>query len=193
MILIAVLLALVESHPIVESQQLIAPDDFSESDHMKLFTISQLHDIFHDSRGIVDTLPDEAFTCTAEFNANHGCKYARISRDRVPGMSHGWCGKTDVTNEITVDMTTSVMVSGVAIQGRGDSDQWVTSYSIETSEDGYNWKNNGKFKGNFDRDTICESRLDLPVLARHVKLRVLEYHVYPSMRLDVLVYHTDDN
>merc|ERR1711920_5908 len=105
----------------------------------------------------------------------------------------GWCGKRGENNEITVDLTTSFMVSGVATQGRGDCcDQWVTSYAIETSEDGQYWEKHGRFQGNFDRDTICESRLELPVLARLVRLTVKEYNGYPCMRLDLLVYNADD-
>jgi len=182
----AFLLALVESH------QLVSSDDFSESGmHMKELSITQLLAIFHDSVGIIQSLPDEAFTCPIEENANYGCEYARIGRDKVEGKSHGWCGKKGENNEIIVDMTTSYMVTGVATQGRGDADLWVTSYSIETSENGHDWQKHGRFEGNFDRDTICESRLDLPVLARLVKLSEMEYNNYPCMRLDALVYHGD--
>jgi len=183
----AILLALVESH------QLVSSDDFFDSGmHMKELSIIQLLAIFHDSVGVVQTLPDEAFTCPVKANADHGCEYARIGRDKVDGKSHGWCGKRGENNEITVDMTTSFMVTGVATQGRGDCcDMWVTSYSIETSEDGHDWQKHGRFEGNFDRDTICESRLDLPVLARLVKLSEMEYYELACMRLDVLVYHAD--
>jgi len=182
----AVLLALVESH------QLVSSDDIFESGmHMKELSIIQVLAIFHDSLGIVQTLPDEAFTCPVKVDANHGCEYARIGRDKVQGKAHGWCGKRGENNEIIVDMTTSFMVTGVATQGRGDHNHWVTSYSIETSENGHSWQKHGRFEGNFDRDTVCESRLDLPVLARLVKLSEMEYYDLPCMRLDVLVYHAD--
>jgi len=187
MIFQAVLFALVESH------QLISPDDFESGKDMKDLSISQLLAIFQDSRGIVYTLPDEAFTCPVVADANHHCKYARIGRDQVPGKSHGWCGKRGENNEIIVDLTTSVMVSGVATQGRGDCcDQWVTSYAIETSEDGLYWEKHGRYKGNFDRRTTCESRLKFPVLARLVKFTAMEYYDNACMRLDVLVYNHDD-
>jgi len=187
MILIAILLALVQSH------QLISQDDFFESGvQMKELPIIQLLAIFHDSTGIVDSLPDEAFNCPVVASTNHDCRYVRIGHDHVSGKAHGWCGKTDENNEITVDLTTSHMVSGVATQGRGDQDQRITSYAIETSEDGQNWEKHGRFEGNFDRDTICESRLGLPVLARLVRFTGMEYHGHPCMRLEVLVYDVDD-
>jgi len=188
MIFQAALFALVGSH------QLISPDDFESGMDMKDLSISQLLDIFQDSKGIVDTLPDAAFTCPVVVDpvGVHHCKYARIDRDKVSGKAHGWCGKVGENNEIIVDLTTSVLVSGVATKGRGDVDQWVTSYAIETSEDGLYWEKHGRYKGNFDRTTTCESRLKLPVLARLVKFTAMEYHQHPCMRLDVLVYNLDD-
>jgi len=186
MMLKAILLTLVASH------QLVSSEDFFESGmHMKELSITQLIAMFHDSVGIVESIPDKAFTCPVIADANHGCEYARIGREKVSGKAHGWCGKNGQNNEIIVDMTTSYIVTGVATQGRGDYDQWVTSYSIETSEDGNYWQKHGRFEGNFDRDTICESRLDLPVLARLVRLSDMEYYGTACMRLDVLVYRAD--
>jgi len=186
MMLNAVLLTLVASH------QLVSSEDFFESGmHMKELSITKLIAMFHDSVGIVETIPDEAITCPFIANEHNGCEYVRIGRERVSGKSHGWCGKNGEDNKITVDMTTSYIVTGVATQGRGDLDAWVTSYSIETSEDGNYWQKHGSFEGNFDRDTICESRLDLPVLARLVRLSDMEYVNHVCMRLDVLVYHAD--
>jgi len=186
MILIAVLLALVESH------QLTSIDDLLESGmHLKELSIIQLLAIFHDSRGIVHTLPDEAFTCPIIWDDKLGCNFARIDRHKVPGK-FTWCGKKDENNQITVDLTTSHIVSGVATQGKWDSDQWVTSYAIETSEDGHYWEKHGRFRGNFDGDTICESRLELPVPARFVRFTAMEYKSHPCMRVDVLVYSADD-
>jgi len=186
MMLKAILLTLVASH------QLVSSEDFFESGtHMKELSITQLIAMFHDSVGIVESIPDKAITCPVIASANHGCEYARIGRGKVDGKSHGWCGKNGENNEIIVDMTTSYMVTGVATKGRGDANQWVTSYSIETSEDGHHWQKHGRFEGNFDQDTICESRLDLPVLARLVRLSDMAYVSNACMRLDVLVYHAD--
>merc|ERR1711920_235898 len=103
--------------------------------------------------------------------------------------SHAWCGLAGGTNEIMVDLTTPTLVTGVATQGRGDDHaQWVTKYSIETSENGFTWIAHGVFSGNFDVETICYSRLEHPVFARFVKLNVLLYEDHPSMRWDVLAY-----
>merc|ERR1711920_903205 len=100
------------------------------------------------------------------------------------------CGKVGELNEIMVDLTKSRLVTGVATQGRGDAvhQQWVTKYSIKTSENGKEWMDHESFGGNFDPETICQSRFDHPVLARYVKLNVVNYHNYPCLRWDVLAY-----
>jgi len=149
----------------------------------------QLIKMFHESVGVILKLPDEAITASDEHNENHGPIYSRIGAPRLSGKSHAWVGKIGEPNEIMVDLTTSLMVTGVATQGRGDATQWVTKYSIDTSENGEVWTAHGIFVGNFDRDTICRSRLKHPMLARFVKLSVVEYLNNPSLRWDVLTYN----
>merc|ERR1712142_489475 len=127
------------------------------------------------------------------FDAKHGAIYARIGAPHVSGKSHGWCGKGvmggAMGEEVTVDLTTSYIVTGVATQARGGSTQWVERYTVYTSEDGHDWKAQGNFRGNFDKSTICRRRFQKPVLASFVKFKVLEVHNHACMRLDVLVHN----
>merc|ERR1719221_800386 len=143
--------------------------------------------MFRASTGIVGTLPDSALTTSHTHSDKHHLMYVRIGDEQVTGKAHGWCGVLGSANEITVDLTTSHIVTGIATQGRGDSNHWVTDYSVETSEDGHNWMVHGMFRGNFDRDTICRRRFDTPVLASFVKFTVENFYGHPCMRLDVLV------
>jgi len=174
-----------------ESHELVAPCDYIEEMELHKDELSgmQLMKMFHDSVGVLLKLPDEAITASDEYNENHSPIYSRIGAPRIDGKSHAWCGKKGEPNEIMVDLTTSLMVTGVATQGRGDVKQWVIRYSIDTSENGEVWTTHGIMVGNFDSDTICRSRLKHPVLARFVKLSVLEYFSLPSLRWDVLTYN----
>jgi len=174
-----------------ESHELLAPCDFDDISEIHKAELSgmQLMKMFYDSVGVLLKLPDEALTATDSLDSNHGPIYSRIGAPAVSGKSHAWVGKTGKPNEIMVDLTTSMLVTGVATQGRGDSSQWVTKYSIETSENGADWIDHDIFGGNFDTDTICRSRLEYPVLARYVKLAVVEYVKHPSLRWDVLTYN----
>jgi len=177
--------------------QLVAPDYDFHDDGTKIdeLTIFQLLALFRSSAGIVMGLPDGAFSASDEYDANHGVIYARIGANKVAGKSHAWCGVSGVGGEITVDLTTSHLVTGVATQGRGSygHEHIVTLYSIETSEDGLKWTAQGSFQGNFDSTTICRRRFKKPVLASFVKFTVLDYKGHPCTRLDVLVYERGDD
>jgi len=183
---------------IVAAHELVAPDDdFNDSVlervHLDELTIIQLLGMFQASRGIVTDLPDGSFSATSEL-VNHNAIYARIGDDHVSGKAHGWCAAkgNGKRNSITVDLTMSYLVTGLATQGRGDADQWVNNYSVETSEDGHNWVAHGQFLGNFDRHTICRRRFDEPVAASFVRFIVIEFTNHPCMRVDVLVFNMAD-
>jgi len=176
------------------AHQLVAPDNDFYDDGNKIdeLTIFQLLGLFRSSNGIVEYLPDGAFSASKEFNGDHAAFYARIGRDHVKGKSHAWCSGYSMGEEITVDLTTSYLVTGVATQGRGDHSGMVTSYSVETSEDGHRWIAQGRFRGNFDKTTICRRRFNKPVLASFVKFTVLDFKDMSCMRLDVLFHNIGD-
>jgi len=173
---------------LAEAHDLVAPDNKGAL-HWDEIRSCQLLRMFHDSVGVLSNLPDDAITSSDEHSENHSARYSRIGAEKVDGKSHAWCGDMGESNEIMVDMTTSSLVTGVATQGRGDTThQWVTKYLIETSENGQEWINHGFFEGNFDDETICQSRFDYPVIARFVKLSVVKYEDHPCTRWDVLAY-----
>jgi len=175
-----------------KAHELVAPcdnDDESEL-HQAVHGSMQIFKMFVDSSGELLKLPDDALTSSDEYSDNHGAIYSRIGAAKVDKKAHGWCAKDSQPSHILVDLTTSLMVTGVATQGRGDSSsQWVEKYSIETSENGVEWINHGIFVGNFDSETICYSRIEHPVVARFVKLSVKEYYGHPCLRWDVLTYN----
>lgn len=177
---------------LVQAYELAAPCDYDEKSELKLDELGdlQLLRMFQDSVGLLSGLPDDAITASGEYNEHHDAIYSRIGYEKVAGKAHGWCGKIGEQNQIMVDLTKSSLVTGVATQGRGEEDyeHWVTRYSIETSENGADWIDHGIFGGNFDNETKCMARFEHPVLARYVKLYVVDYNGHPCLRWDVLAY-----
>jgi len=174
------------------AHELVAPCDDDDMSELHKDELSSMHmfKMFVDSGGNLLQLPDLAIIASDDYNQDHGAKYSRIGAAQVDGKAHGWCSKEKKhSSHIMVDLTTSSMVTGVATQGRGDNPHWVKRYSIETSENGQEWIDHGNFAGNFDSDTICQSRLEHPVLARFVKLTVVEFESHPCMKWDVLTYN----
>jgi len=171
------------------AHELVSKDDYDykRDPHIDELSITQLLRMFYDSNGVVLSLPNGAFTASGTLDKNHAAIYSRIGAPRVEGKAHSWCGTRAYTDEITVDLTVSALVTGVATQGRGDAPRWVTRFSVATSENGHDWLKQGTFVGNFDQETICHSRFKRPVAARFVKLTTLEWEVTNCMRWDVLV------
>ena len=83
------------------------------------------------------------------------------------------------------------LVTSLVTRGRDGSNQWVTSYTLDSSLDGEVWTairnpfnpESKVFAGNFDRDS--ERRHDILVVARFVRLNILTFHLHPSMRWGV--------
>jgi len=178
----------------LKAHELVAPgfnDDFPKD--VDDFGIFRLHELFSESTGIVHELPDKALSATYSHDNNFLPNLARIDYTEVSGNGRSWAGLKGKVNVLTVDMKTSHIVMGVATQGRADSNQYVTSYSVEVSESGTKWEALGDFVGNFDNLSVTRVRFEKPVLARFVKFTVLKHYSYPSMRVDVLVYKPNED
>lgn len=52
-------------------------------------------------------------------------------------MAGGWVAKTTKDEWFGVDFYDDVKVTRMSIQGRQDADQWVTSFILKYSSDGY--------------------------------------------------------
>ena len=84
---------------------------------------------------------DDQITSSSEHDANHGASNARLDRDAGGGRTGSWSARNNDLNQwIQVDFGTLTSVSGVTIQGRQESDQWVTSYKVMYSYDNIQWK-----------------------------------------------------
>ena len=81
-----------------------------------------------------------------------------------------------------IDAGMVVDVHGVVTQGRRDSDQWVTKYTVKTSVDGKAWAGAGTFDGNTDRSTKVHSIFEKPTKARYVRIVVDEWNGHICMR-----------
>ncbi|XP_019643162.1 PREDICTED: ryncolin-1-like [Branchiostoma belcheri] len=106
-----------------------------------------------------------------------------------------WCALANDVNEwLQIDLGLAI-VSGVITQGRGDLNQWVTSYKLQFSTGGAsgNWttyqESDGVdkvFPGNVDNTTPVRHLLQSPVTTRYVRLVLVTWHGHISMRVEVL-------
>lgn len=84
-------------------------------------------------------VPDAAFSASSN-PANHGPERARLNIHAASSKTGAWSAKTnDVKQWLQIDFGELVRVTKVATQGRQDSDQWVTKFSLSYSMDGMHW------------------------------------------------------
>ena len=125
-------------------------------------------------------------TWTAVNNATADCK-----DPTVPGNGqNAWCaGPAARTGDwIQLDLQTTQFVASVFTMARAGaySAQWVTNYSLSYSMDNMTWISIGSYMANTDSTTAVYNWPN--VIARYLRLTVLGYNTYPSMRIMVQAY-----
>ena len=87
------------------------------------------------SLGIEDgRISDAAMSASTIYSANHAARLGRLSLVARSGKAGAWCAKTKSSKQwLQIDLGHPTTVTKVATQGRQDSSQWVTSYSLSYS------------------------------------------------------------
>ncbi|KAL9978615.1 hypothetical protein ACROYT_G016151 [Oculina patagonica] len=85
-------------------------------------------------------LPDNALSASTYHDARYIPQRSRLNTIPASGKLGAWCTRTNNGKEwLQVHFGRETTVSKVATQGRYDSDNWVTSYSLSYSVDGSHW------------------------------------------------------
>jgi len=137
-------------------------------------------------------VPDAAFSASTSHNAKFVPARARLNI-HADSKGHGaWAAKTNNGKEwLQIDFGELVRVTKVATQGRQDSDQWVTKFTLSHSVDGMHWveyKENSVtwvFSGNRDRNTVVEHLLVTAFNARFIRFHPKSWHNHICMRAEV--------
>ncbi|XP_072043307.1 contactin-associated protein-like 2 [Amphiura filiformis] len=118
-----------------------------------------------------------------------GPRYARLHRRDGHG---GWTAETRSSAQyLTVDLIDSTRISGVATQGRYETDEYTLKYKLQYSNNGNSWttySENGKekvFPGNSNADKVHRNDISSPFTARFVRINPTQWNVAPSMRLEL--------
>ena len=102
----------------------------------------------------------------------------------------GWSAKYNSVGQwIQVETTTPKYWTGIVIQGRGDTDQRVTSYRVLYSVDGDIWEytDNGKiYPAAMDRSTKIENDFDNIVEAKYLRIYPQTWLNHMSLRFDAI-------
>ncbi|XP_039214350.1 retinoschisin [Crotalus tigris] len=119
------------------------------------------------------------------------------NKARLNGQGFGcaWLSKYQDTNQwLQIDLKEIKVISGIITQGRCDTDEWMTKYSVQyRTDENLNWVyykdqtgNNRIFYGNSDRSSSVQNLLRPPIVSRYIRLIPLGWHVRIAIRMELL-------
>jgi len=115
-------------------------------------------------------IPAASIIASSEYNKYHSADRSRLGTKKQGSKRGAWSAKrNDKAQWLQIKLNKISKVKGIVTQGRSDYDQWVTSFTMQYSQDGYKFK---KYKsgevlfGNNDRNSLRGHILDPPIIAR---------------------------
>ena len=85
-------------------------------------------------------IPDSKITASSQLNSGTPAKNSR--RNYTAGPS--WCAQTNDNNPyLQINLQSLHVICAVATQGNSKADEWVETYTIQTSTDGVHWTDYG--------------------------------------------------
>ncbi|XP_067027638.1 uncharacterized protein, partial [Acropora muricata] len=162
-------------------------DDFPKP-RRKLHTITTAS-CDQDSLGLEDNvlIPDSWLTSSSLLNVNTPAKNGRLNY--TAGQS--WCASSsDNYPYLEIDLQILHIICAVSTQGNHQADQWVKTFSLQSSTDGRTWTNYTEddqvsvkiFSGNYDNKTIVKHILYVGIVAKHLRFVVGVKHGEPCLR-----------
>ncbi|XP_044164304.1 uncharacterized protein LOC114948378 [Acropora millepora] len=142
-----------------------------------------------DSLGLENNvlIPDSWLTSSSKLNANTPAKNGRLNY--TAGQS--WCASSsDIYPYLEIDLQILHIICAVSTQGNHQADQWVKTFSLQSSTDGKTWTNYTEddqvsikiFSGNYDKNTIVKHIVYLGIVARYVRFVAGVKHGEACMR-----------
>ena len=101
------------------------------------------------------SIPDNRIIASSELNVSTPAKNGRLNY--TAGSS--WCASTNDSNPyLQIDLRTLHIICAVSTQGNSQADDWVKTYTLQSSRDGKTWTNyaeNGPVKVRLGYTNYC--------------------------------------
>ncbi|XP_070397542.1 SCO-spondin-like [Dermacentor albipictus] len=146
------------------------------------------HVICQEPMGLENGLLDEqALHASSERDEEHEANQGRLG-------GHSWvAGVADKHQYLQVDFGEPRELTAVVTKGREEAAQWVTSYTVQHSNNAHRWSTikdtNGDdvvFPGNFDASTAVTRVFPRPVSARYLRIVPVTWKNWIALQLEVL-------
>ena len=102
-----------------------------------------------------------------------------------------WCPSSSDKDKhpcIQVNFENAKFMTSVTLQGRKDTSsgfQYVTKFRILYSKDGSHFEHLEQFPGLSNVNETIKRWFTIPILCKAIRLQVLEYNIYPSLRFEL--------
>ena len=138
---------------------------------------SELLDVYAGRLGL-------SVTYSSIYGSSNSYTYSRL------GSQSAWsAARNDGNQWIQIASPNRLKWIGVETQGRANTNQWVKSYKVYSSDDGTNWEEVDEghtFTGNSDRNTHVKHWFDTPRCARAIRLVPTSWYRHISARVDFI-------
>ncbi|XP_068677380.1 receptor-type tyrosine-protein phosphatase T-like isoform X2 [Montipora foliosa] len=132
---------------------------------------------------------DGQITSSSDLSSDTPAKNGRLNY--TAGSS--WCASRDSFPYLEIDLQSLHIICAVSTQGNSKADQWVKTYSLQSSTDGTTWRNytaRGQigfksFSGNFNRNTIVKHVLYHGMVGRYVRFVAGSKHGQACLRTEI--------
>ncbi|XP_078354936.1 uncharacterized protein LOC144639515, partial [Oculina patagonica] len=131
---------------------------------------------------------DRDITSSSVQNASTPAKNARLNY--IEGSS--WCAAAnDRKPYLQINLDRLYIICAVSTQGNSQGNQWIKTYTLQSSTDGKTWKDYQEagivkiFHGNFDRNTTVKRLLCNGVFATRLRIIAQDHHGNCCMRTEL--------
>ena len=107
----------------------------------KMFHFLSIGECIHLDLGMKNRgIPDSRITASSTLNANTPAMNGRL----LYTAGSSWCAATNDNNPyLQIDLQSLHVICAVSTQGNSKADEWVETYTIQTSTDGVHWTEYG--------------------------------------------------
>lgn len=134
-----------------------------------------------------------SISVSSVWDPSHSPERIRLNFSENREGAQAWCAaKNDELQWVQLSSQIPLRWDSIVTQGRGDYDQWVSSFTIEYLS-GTEWTTYNKgqvFLANVDRTNVKDHILEVPLIAYAIRIKILKWHAHICMRLDA--YVSDD-
>ncbi|CAB3222790.1 unnamed protein product [Arctia plantaginis] len=116
----------------------------------------------------------------------------KLANEIMIGTSAWTAQESSYYQHLTVNLMKRKELRSIATRGRYATDEYVTEYMLQYSDDGESWKlvasadgYTQMFEGNHDGNTVQKNEFEVPIIAQYIRINPMRWRDKISMRVEV--------